>query len=478
VGAAACLLLGAVATNWPELPSTFAAPRSAGLPNVVLIFLDTVRGDHLSSLGYSRRTSPSLDRIGASGIVFERAVAPAPWTLPSHATSFTGRWPFELTADWRDALDETSFTLAEHMAASGYQTAGFVANTRFASYETGLDQGFQEYDDYRSNSQRVLLSTSIGRLLTSTARLRGIIGWEWSLDRRDARDIRESFEQWVDATEPGRPFFAFLNFFDAHHPYDPPAPFAGRFGGDSIDPSLGDRLWSVVYPEPFFPDDSAGLELMARSYDESLAYLDSEVGKLLDGIEQDPRLDNTIVIVTSDHGELLGEHGLVDHGNSLYFPLVHVPLIVTWKNRLLAGTRVERPVSLRDIPATITDLTGLRRMKRVFPGTSLRRTWEPDSGRLSSPAMSVVTGIRGKPDNEPISRGDMAAVLVDSLLVIRSGDCRYELYDVDKDPANRNDLAAGAVTDTRRMSRLIDSLAPYTATPTQRCGKLTRVAGG
>src|SRR5262249_1413595 len=123
-----------------------APPR--GAKNVLLIVLDTVRAQSLSLYGYSRDTTPNLRRIAARGVRFDQALSTAPWTAPSHASMFTGRWPHELSIGWSRPLDATHPTLAEFLSARGYKTAGFVANTTYCSYETGLDRGFARYDDY------------------------------------------------------------------------------------------------------------------------------------------------------------------------------------------------------------------------------------------------------------------------------------------------------------------------------------------
>ena len=460
--------------GWRDTGIVRGAAAPPGAPNVVLIFLDTVRGDHFGILGHDRPTTPALDELGRSGVVFERAIAPAPWTLPSHASAFTGRWPSELSADWRSALDESPATLAEQLARAGYQTAGFAANTRFVSYESGLSRGFEHYEGYTSSVPRVFLASAIGRLLASTERLRGLIGTEWNLDRRGAAGIRLSFEHWLDQRDPSRPVFAFLNFFDAHHPYDSPESYDGRFGSHQRDPSAEDRLRSVVHPAPLFRRDSAGLDEMQKSYDECLRYLDDEIGRLLEGLRRSGMTENTIVIVAADHGEHFGENGLVDHGNSLYFPLLRVPLLVAWPGHVPRGVRVSQPVSLRDIPATIQDLADISDLAQM-PGNSLRNTWVAQ-GAPVSPALSMVTGIRAKPRHEPLSRGDMAALVVDSLIVIRNGDCRYEVFDVEDDPANANDIADRKPELTRQLAHLVDSLAPYESGAPD-CGRLRRSSG-
>ena len=222
----------------------------AGSPNVLLIVMDTVRADHLSLYGYHRATTPKLEQLAKRGIRFDKVRATAPWTLPSHASLFTGRWPHELGVEWMTPLRAGFPTLAEYLGSHGYATAGFAANTLFCSYDTGLDRGFTHYEDYElgplAPSGRPWWSTSPSRPLFATGRVprprlrRGPVApparrpcWDSILarDRISAQAINRKFLDWLSRRrEPGRPFFAFLNYFDAHSPYVPPTVAAHRFG--------------------------------------------------------------------------------------------------------------------------------------------------------------------------------------------------------------------------------------------------------
>jgi len=452
-------LLGAA---WPTLWRRTAESRALAAlpaapatgPNVLVLFLDVVRADHLSLYGYHRPTTPNIDRFAQGGVVFTRAIAPSSWTLPSHASALSGRWPAELSADWSTPLDRAHPTLAEVLSAAGYRTGGFVGNTRFLSYETGMQRGFTRYVDYVPSAGATIAASALGRYLNYNRRLKGLLGSEWKVGRRTAGQVRVAFEEWLAETDPERPFFAFLNFLDAHNPYTPPASHAGRFGGPTGTATLRARLASVVRPQPAFRTDSAGLDRAQRSYDESIAYMDEEFGKLIAGLERRGMLQNTVVIVTGDHGELFGEHGLVDHGNSLYFPLLHVPLVATLPGQIPAGVQVTAPVSLRDLPATVLDLTGVDAGPQI-PGVSLRAAWAGGAGRPPlSPAVAMITGDRAKAPQLPISRGDMAALVADSLLLIRNGDGALELYAVSSPSQPDPDLAA-----TPELAPTLQSLA-------------------
>ncbi len=219
-------------------------------PNVLLITLDTVRADHLSLYGYGRSTSPVLERLARSGIRFDEARAAAPWTLPSHATIFTGRWHHELSVDWMTPLDKRFRTLAEDLETRGYATAGFVANLFACSYDSGLNRGFTHYEDYVLE-RLVPFRTAwlVDHLAVLTSDLIKVVGYVFRLSpshllhesrlspllvgfrKKDGASINRAFLDWLSRRrQPTRPFFAFLNYFDAHDPYVLPTGAEYRFG--------------------------------------------------------------------------------------------------------------------------------------------------------------------------------------------------------------------------------------------------------
>ncbi|MEJ7812354.1 MAG: sulfatase [Gemmatimonadaceae bacterium] len=419
----------------------------AGAPNILLIILDTVRSLDLSLYGYARATTPNLARFAARGTTFEWAISPAPWTLPAHASMFTGIEPAELSADWRTPLDRRQPTLAERLAARGYRTAGFVANTEYVSAESGLARGFAHYEDFRITPATVLLTGSaLSRGVANAEPVRDIIGYHDVIGRKSAAQVNGDFLRWQQASA-GRPFFAFLNYYDAHHPYLPPAPYDTLYAerGAARNPNLhNDRPVSRR---------EAAAELDA--YDGAIAYLDAQVGALLDSLDWRNVLGNTLVVITADHGEEFGEHGLLGHGNSLYLPALRVPLVIALPGRVTAGARVAAPVTTRDLAATILALAGGEARARLatLPGRSLLPFLPGDSAALRAGSsatdgtdgtggiMSEVRHATGLPAWYPVSRGDMAALLVGRRHYIRDGDGREELYDAVGDPWEAHDLA-------------------------------------
>jgi phosphoglycerol transferase MdoB-like AlkP superfamily enzyme len=274
-------------------------------PNVILLILDTVGARHLSLHGYHRETSPHLARVASEGVSFENAIAPSSWTLPSHASLFTGVPAYELTTRFGIGLDDSRPTLAERFSERGYRTAGFTANITYTGQSTGLSRGFQFYrGEVRTPGtvarQASFVRTRLFRRLRDggpRALLRTLpdftMDWETPRVMKDAGMIVREFLGWQPSATD-RPFFAFLNFYDAHFPYRPPREYATRFAGE---PQAVDR------------------------YDGGVAYMDAQLGMLVEQLRQRQLLDRTIFVIAADHGEAFGEHGLTGHGNTPRDPL-------------------------------------------------------------------------------------------------------------------------------------------------------------
>jgi arylsulfatase A-like enzyme len=438
------------------------APKSEGRPNVLLIVLDTVRAESLSLYGAERKTSPRLVRLARRGVRFDQARAPAPWTLPSHATMFTGRWPHELNVGEHRPLDTRYPTLAEFLAARGYATAGFVANTYFCNSWYGLARGFDHYEDFHQEDVAVsvtetLRCSNLGRRLLQWS---GVSGVERT--RKTAAQINRDFLDWLNRQE-GRPFFAFLNYFDAHSPYLLPAGCEHHFGTRPESPADEALLrdWENRPRQGVSPRE---LALARDAYDDCIAYLDRELGNLFDRLQTLGVLDETLIVVTSDHGEHLGEHGLFGHGKSLYSQETRIPLIIVPPGGLPAGRVVEEPVSLRDLPATVADVVG-GLQESPFPGRSLTSSWNiPEVGSAMpplSPAISEVAlriGSSRNPNRPPAWKGPMSSLASGTWHYIRNADGVEELYNLRQDPGDVRDFAMHpeAAPELRRLRVLLD----------------------
>ncbi len=436
----------------------------AGAPNVLLLIWDTVRAADLGLYGYDRPTTPVLQAFAAQGATFDGAIATAPWTLPSHAGMFTGRYPHELSADWTHPLGRRWPTLAEVLDRGGYSTAGFAANTIYASYEFGLDRGFVHYEDYVVSPGQLVLASALLRTITNEHTLRSLVRSDRVIGRKTAADVNRAALTWLDHRRDRRPFFLFLNEFDAHEPYEAPEPFGARFA-----PLPRPQHWNVdnhtnsAEHQGRWQLTQAEIAAEHNAYDASIAYLDARLGDLLRQLTARRLLDNTIVIVAADHGEEFGRHKVFEHGNSLYVPVLHVPLVVVWPRGVPAGRRVTQHVSLADLPATVLDLADIDPVP--FPGRSLARFWDPAApGRRGEEAI-VASEVRrqpGAPAWYPVAHGDLQAVIEDGFHLIRDGDGHDELYDLRTDPWEMRDLASSAAYATARQ-RLDRRLVPGSA---------------
>lgn len=280
--------------------------------DLLLVTLDTVRADHLGCAGYASAQTPTIDNLAAHGVRFEQAIAPAPITLPSHSTLLTGLDVLEhgVRNNGTFALDDSHETLAESLRDQGYRTAAFIGayvlDARF-----GLDQGFAHYDD-------AVNPNNIGRT-------------SGHYNERSAAQVTNAAIAWLgkDLDAAGeQPRFTWVHYFDAHAPYEPPGEFRQRFA--------------------------------RKPYDGELAFIDSQLARLLEFLEERGRLARTLVVLTADHGEGLGEHGEDTHSRLLYDSTLRVPLIVSNSTLFDEGYVVrDRVVSLADVYPTSLDLLGL-----------------------------------------------------------------------------------------------------------------------
>jgi arylsulfatase A-like enzyme len=428
LGAAAVIGGGTVTLRQRGAPAP-AVSAEAGAPNVILLVLDTVRALQLSAYGYARPTSPSLERMAAEGVRFDRAVATAPWTLATHATLFTGRYQHELSVGWTTALDTVPRTLAESFRDAGFATGGFVANLRYCTTDYGLARGFGTYRDYAISWSQIIGSTMAGRRVIHY--YNALTGNYVLAGRKDAGTVVGEFLDWHDELE-GKPFFGFLNVFDAHEPYAPPSPFDRLF----LDQEPATR--AIDATRTYTP---AEVDQLRNAYDGSIASQDQALERLFGELRERGALDNTIVVITSDHGEEFGEHGHLSHGNGLHLPSLHVPLIIRFPARIAAGSVVPEPISLRDVPRTILDLARLS--DPAIPGLSLLAAPAGDSAVASrSPILSELYWAPNQPDRYPVAAGNMRSLVRDGLHLIEGQAGPDELYDVMADPFERANLAS------------------------------------
>ncbi|HEV2698536.1 MAG TPA: sulfatase [Terriglobales bacterium] len=320
---------------WSERAATARLPEAVpGTPNVLVIVIDTLRADHVSSYGYSRPTTPNLDRLAGEGVLFENAIAPSSWSLPSHVSLVTGRYLHdhkvgnvqpEPWLGWGKAGLGGFLTIGEALEEKGYRTAAFSANRTYFSHNLGFGRAFIHFEDYFNSVADCFVRTLYGRefariyLIRSekslVKRILRKLGWTSLLDqdaegsgsyggafgiRKHSDEVNRELLNWIGGGS-NHPFFAMLNYFDVHDPY----------GGPSS------------YPKPAW-SQSTDID----RYDDGVKYVDDCLGRLMRALEEKGLSKNTLVIVTSDHGEALGQHFLMRHGHVLYWELIRVPLVV------------------------------------------------------------------------------------------------------------------------------------------------------
>jgi arylsulfatase A-like enzyme len=451
---------------------------------LIWIVLDTVRADRMSLYGYGRPTTPELERWAARGIVFDQARSAAPWTLPSHVTMLTGLWPFEHGARIDRPYRGRSPLVAEVMRERGYATAAVVANFECVNGCFGFRRGFDRYVDDEVNAEvsprTILASCALGRcVLPALRKLGGAWRWPPRAHVKRAPEVFGLAREWLaERAEhgPKRPYFLFLNLMDAHGPYRPPEDWTRRFWTAEIParvvettPELGFRALRAVRtasaeerPARLAEMESAGRQL-GDLYDECLAALDARLGAFLGELEARGELDQTWVVITSDHGEHFGEHGHFGHGSSLYDALVRVPLVIVpplgGPYEDLRGRRVRELVSLRDLPATVADLV-LKVGNGPFPGASLARTWNEREAGLDDPEPPIAQLAQQQIDAGDAVDGSMVrdvdAIFALGRALIRNRvnqDVLDELYDLEQDPAQQRNLA-GDPTEAERLREL------------------------
>lgn len=416
-----------------ETYQTMQLPKASGeRTNVVILVLDTLRADHLSSYGYHRPTSPNIDRLAQQGIRFQNAFSTSSWTLPSHASLFTGMYPHEhgVGVTRERFLQGKHHVVADELRSYGYRTGAFSANVFWVTHDR-LGQGFIHFADYFHSATDMVLRTMYGRAFEHFVMQK--LGWEDIPARKRAADINQAFLRWLDKY-PDRPFFAFLNYFDIHDPYLPPTPFRGRFSSDVE--LRGIINWRVGRNNPDLTASEKQSEIDA--YDSAIAYVDQNIQRLIDALKQRNLLDNTIIVLTSDHGEAFQEHGYVLHGNSLYREELHVPLIFYYPKRLPQGLTISQPVTIAAIPATIVEI--LEHDNQVFPVQSLAALWSSQAKTGSFP-IAETGQKRWSPAGSPAYEGSLTSLITPEWHFIKHEKRGSELYAWNNDPAETENLA-------------------------------------
>jgi len=433
-----------------------------GTPNVLVIVIDTLRADHVSCYGYSRPTTPNIDRIARDGVLFENAISTAPWTMPSHASMVTGRYPHEHGAVDEHGLDDRLPTIGEAFRDRGFRTGAFSANNLYFCRRAGFARGFLHFEDYFYSLGDVVYRTVWGRIvnhfLPFVAHIRVL---EEIPVRERAEQINTSAVEWIDR-DRSHPFFVFLNYFDLHTPYLPKQPYRGRF---SKIPNPGGLI--DMGSKPHLTADQLQSEVDA--YDGAITYVDEQIGRMFTELRRRGLDQNTIVVITSDHGEAFGEHNLVTHRNALYRGLIHVPLIYWEPGKIPSGVRIDHPVTVASLPATLLELAGTRDQKQ-FVTSSLAELWRhPEvANNWPNPLAEMEKHIYS-PDTHPAHSGWLKSIVNPQWQLIISEKLQPELYDWRGDPNETLNIASSPtgqeIVGNLRTELLEDETHTHTVPP-------------
>ena len=384
-------------------------------PNVVLIVLDTMRQDRMACYGYDKPTTPVLDQLAATARVFDRAYSTTSWTLPAHASIFTGQYPATHGATQEHwVLSESALTLAEVFRAEGYATAGIHANPILTA-GAGYEQGFETYQS----------------------------AWEQPYGTSPENKTLNLFRDTLAAQSPGKPFFLFVNVIEPHSPYDSARQFQDRFVTDPTQTIIR-NMWAPYYigEKTFTP---AELQHLSERYDGEVLYADYMVGEMIRALQAHAAWENTIFVVTSDHGENFGDHGHYDHVFSLYEGTTRVPLILHYPAAVAPGRETHR-VQVTDIFATLTDLCGIT-TEAALRGPGLLESPPPAARPIVMeyyyPRQTIEVykdpAKRASPKLDPYRRR-LRAIIQDGFKYIWADKGAEALYAIDADPKETNNL--------------------------------------
>ncbi len=460
-------------------------------PDIVLLVLDTQRADRLSCYGHSSATSPYLDALAGDATFFRHAIAPAQWTIPAHASMFTGVYPSRHHTHQSDAvLPETLTTLAERLRTGGFFTAGFCNNPLVGVVNNGLRRGFYSFlnysglmtsrpnqagthsnlfDRYRQLFKRCLAAL-LNRAQDAFARSDLLLAlsftpmvvplWQTALSFKGntSRSLHDAAQLLVErrGVERDQSVFCFINLMGAHMPYRPPRRFVEQFAPHVLrDKTARTYLrrfnsdiygWLAPLNSAINAEQKATLDGM---YDAEVANQDVHVGAFIDKLRSSGRLEHTLLIICADHGDHLGEKQMMGHGFSLYNELVHVPLIIRDPDGdFPRGTVVERFVSTRRLFNTVLTAAGMADEPERTLTLAQSATGDPDAGTVFAEALPPQNALRMIRRRQPdlIQARDCdqirRAVCSDRHKLIQTGEHRLELYSMVEDPGETLNLEA------------------------------------
>lgn len=483
-------------------------------PDIIFIVLDTQRADRLGVYGYDKQLTPNLDAFARDGALFHQGVAPAQWTIPSHASMFTGLYPTahqvtqshqSLSRDWPH--------LAELVQGAGYQTIGFCNNPLVGVLNNGFKRGFDTFYNYGGAFPSMPERSSrwpwpLSRLTEAYTQFLRRISYpiqnffgrselafrislnEWltplwskyanfkGQNERSVQDVRAFLAE--RERKPGqKPLFLFLNLMETHLPFWPPAAVLDRVAPylrtDREARAVMQRWnreayrWAAPLSRPFEPLEERVLNDL---YDAEVAYQDDYLGPLLAELAARARADNTLVVIVGDHGDGLGDHGFVGHAFVAYQELVHVPLLVHWPARIAPGTEVTGPVSTRRVFHTMAAAAGVAPAAHVAAADSARLSLlttlagaDPEQHTAFAEVYPPLNFVKAIEHREPAllaakrCLAQRRAVVRDQLKLIQVADVADELFDLAHDPLELDDIMVRNSAETSQLNTALQRFA-------------------
>jgi arylsulfatase A-like enzyme len=460
------LLLAALAfglePHWPGTTTLHAAPSADGAPqfNVIIVTIDTLRGDSIGLDGNATVQTPNLDQVGRSGTWFTNTIVQQPNTNASHTSIFTGVLPFVhgVRQHMIDTLAPNVQTLAEVLAARGYETAGLYS---WVSLETGFSglRGFQTYEDLSIQLTPALRDSRFQNLIV-TYRLLGKYLLLPSVVESQFQDTQNAVEdttdgkanvttdaalRWLDANANSKPFFLWVHYYDPHYPYTPPPPFDTMYDPNyqgTVDGSM--KTIHYIYNHNTGDLTAADVNHLRALYDGEISFTDQQLGRLMNELDQLGLNNRTIVVITGDHGESLGTDGRWFHGPRLNYSDIHVPLIIRFPPAIPANHAVTGPVSSIDIMPTILDLLHVPIPAQV-QGQSL---------------LPLISGAEQDGAREPVTMLDtykqISLVTAQWQLIWDRSKNTSELYDYHSDPQELNNQALEQADVTAQLRQQLN----------------------
>ncbi|TDI88469.1 MAG: hypothetical protein E2O77_11195 [Caldithrix sp.] len=432
-------------------------------PNVILISIDTLRADHLSCYGYKRPITPNIDRLAGEGALFTNAYSTAVWTPPAHASMLTGLYPCQHGVVHQNKLRSDIPTVAEHLQRNGYHTAGFVNNSQVGNL-VGLNRG---HDDFYEVWQGFSKNQIFKRMANKARQFSG------SSDHGASETNNLIFRWLKGGWNREKPFYLFIHYIDAHNPLKAPRPFRFKYLTKKMRSQIDMAKIQKVADNPLvcFTD---GLELTETEihaltclYDEEINYLDYKIGELVDHLKKRNLLEDSLLILTADHGEHLGEHGMYSHVASLYEPIVHIPLILRYPAVVKPETVSHQPVQHIDIFPTILESTDLdKRNSATGTGRSLFKSLEKNAasrtlfaeweGRIPHFVRDRLNDKNGERIEQKFTNKLWMSRTSDYKLIADSRD-QFELYNTKNDPDEQMNLCEKEPTNFTKLRTALES---------------------